>query len=146
VIGSVIDNLNPVLDQLASKGTQTDALVAQARRLVDGLNADTDKIFGSLDQIQRFTGNARGLLADIRPDVRTDVRRAADVADTFADQKGALADTLEGFPGFLSGLARVTQYGSWVNLYACSIDAHIAPGVPGSFGSLPGDTHTEVCR
>jgi phospholipid/cholesterol/gamma-HCH transport system substrate-binding protein len=69
-----------------------------------------------------------------------------DAADTYADQKDALADTLKGFPKFLSGLARITQYGSWVNLYACAIDAHLAPGVPGSFGTLPGDTHTEVCR
>ena len=146
IIGSVIDNLNPVLDQLASKGSQTDALIAQTRRLVDGLNANTDRIFGSLDQIQKFTGNAQDLLGDIRPDLHRDVRRAVDAADTFADQKNALGDTLKGFPGFLSGLARVTQYGSWVNLYACAIDLHAAQGVPGSFGTLPGDTHTEVCR
>lgn len=146
IIGSVIDNLNPVLDQLASKGPQTDALIAQTRRLVDGLNTNTERIFGSLHQIRKFSGNAQDLLGDIRPDLHKDVRRAVDAADVYADQKGALADTLKGFPGFLSGLARITQYGSWVNLYACAFDLHVAEGVPGSFGTLPGDTHTEVCR
>jgi phospholipid/cholesterol/gamma-HCH transport system substrate-binding protein len=146
IIGSVIDNLNPVLDQLASKGPQTDALIAQTRRLVDGLNTNTDRIFGSLDRIQKFTGNAQNLLGDIRPDLHKDVRRAVDAADTFADQKGALGDTLKAFPPFLAGLARIMQYGSWVNLYACGLDVHLAPGVPGSFGTTPGDPHTEVCR
>lgn len=145
IIGSVIDNLNPVLDQLAGKGAQTDALIDQTRRLVDGLNAHSGGIYGALGRIDRFTGRTADLLADIRPDLRTDLRRAVAASDTFVDQKQALGDTLHRFPLFLSGLARVTQYGSWVNLYACSVGIRAIPGAP-AIGSAPGDTHSEVCR
>jgi phospholipid/cholesterol/gamma-HCH transport system substrate-binding protein len=147
IIGSVLANLNQVLDQVAGKGPQTDALLAQARRLVDGLNQRTEPIFGSLERIRRFTGNAQELLADIRPDVRRDVRSALDASAVFVAQKGQLRETLATFPGFLAGLARVAQYGSWANLYACAVQIHAAPGVPpGGFGSFPGDAHSEVCR
>jgi phospholipid/cholesterol/gamma-HCH transport system substrate-binding protein len=145
VIGAVIDNLNQVLDQIAGKGQQTDELLAQGRRLVDGLNQRTQPIFGSLERVRAFTGNAQELLADIRPDVRRDVGSASDASAVFAGEKGALGDTLAGFPAFLSGLTRVTSYGSWANLYACGVRLDV-PGVPAQIGTFPGDTHTEVCR
>jgi phospholipid/cholesterol/gamma-HCH transport system substrate-binding protein len=144
VIGSVITNLNTVLDQLAGKGPELDSLIAQSRRLVDGLNSKTDDIFGSLDKVREFTGNADDLLSDIRPDVHTDIRNANRATETFVGAKKDLGDTLDAFPPFLGGLARITQYGSWVNLYACGIQISI-PGLP-PLGTLPGDPHTEVCR
>jgi len=147
IIGAVLTNLNRVLDQVGGKGPQTDALLAQARRLVDGLNQRTEPIFGSLERIREFTGHAQELLADIRPDLRTDVRNGLDAARVYVGQKGPLRDTLRGFPPFLAGLARITQYGSWANLYACGLQIQAAPGVPpGGFGSFPGDPHSEVCR
>ncbi|MGQ0482108.1 MAG: MCE family protein [Pseudonocardia sp.] len=145
IIGSVITNLNVVLEQLAGKGPQADALIDQTRRLVDGLNADTERIFGSLREVREFTGGAADLLADTRPDLRTDLRAALEASDVFEQQLGPLGDTLDGLPRFLAGLARITQYGSWVNFYACGLN-FTEPGVPGSFGTRPGDPHTEVCR
>jgi phospholipid/cholesterol/gamma-HCH transport system substrate-binding protein len=50
---------------------------------------------------------------------------------------------LQAFPPFLSGLARITQYGSWANLYACSIQINIPP-LPTI--AIPDAKHTEVCR
>lgn len=146
VIGSVLEQLNPVLEQLAGKGEQTDALIGRTRQLVDGLNARSGKIFGSVERIAEFTGSARGLLTDIRPDLREDVRAAVAASDTFAAQQGPLRDTLNGLPRFLAGLARVTQYGSWANFYACSIDLRPVAGAPLQVGSRPEDPHTEVCR
>ena len=147
VIGDVITNLNTVLDQLAGKGPEFDTLLAQSRRLVDGLNSNTGAIFGSLEKVRDFTGQADDLLGDIRPDIHTDLRDADRAATVFTAAKPQLRDTLNGFPGFLGALARVTQYGSWVNLYGCNISLSV-PGVPvsPSLAQLPGDSHTEVCR
>lgn len=146
IIGSVLDRLNPVLDQLAGKGEQTDALIARTGQLVDGLNDRSDRLFGSVERIAEFTGSARDLLSDIRPDLREDLRAGVAASDVFQAQKAPLRDTLEGFPRFLSGLARVTQYGSWINLYACSVNIRPAPGAPFTIGKLPDDKQTEVCR
>ncbi|HEX4252490.1 MAG TPA: MCE family protein [Pseudonocardia sp.] len=144
IVGNVITNLNTVLDQLSGKGPELDSLIAQSRRLVDGLNSNTDEIFGSVERVREFTGNADDLISDIRSDVHTDVRNANRASETFVNAKGELDDTLTAFPTFLGGLARVTQYGSWLNLYACSITINIPP-LPG-IGTFPGDTHSEVCR
>lgn len=146
IIGSVLDKLNPVLDQLAGKDQQTDALIGQTRRLVDGLNANSDRLFGSVERIAGFTGSTRELVTAIRPDLRYDVRQAVAAGDTYQAQRDLLGDTLAGFPGFLSGLGRTTQYGSWINFYACGVNLRPAPGVPGEVGTTPNDTHTEVCR
>jgi phospholipid/cholesterol/gamma-HCH transport system substrate-binding protein len=150
VIGAVITNLNTVLDQLAGKGPELDSLIAQSRRLVDGLNSKTDDIFGSLDKVREFTGNADDLLSDIRPDVHTDIRNASRAAETFVDGKQELSNTLAEFPPFLGGLARATQYGSWINLYACNISIDIIPKIASVnldvLKPFAGDTHNEVCR
>jgi len=142
VIGSVITNLNTVLDQLAGKGPELDALLDQARRLVNGLNSNSDEIFGSVEKLREFTGNADDLISDIRPDIRTDIRNASNAAKVYAAAKPELRDTLIGLPGFLGGLARVSQYGGWVNLYACSVSITVA----GVSVPVPGTTHSEVCR
>jgi len=149
VIGSVITNLNTVLDQLAGKGPELDSLIDQSRRLVNGLNSNTDTIFGSVQRVREFTGNAEDLISDIRPDIRRDIRSASRAAEVYADAKSDLSDTLRAFPPFLAGVARVTQYGSWVNLYACSISVNIPPVAEINLDVLKplvGDTHSEVCR
>jgi phospholipid/cholesterol/gamma-HCH transport system substrate-binding protein len=146
IIGAVIDNLNPVLTQLAGKGPEFDDLLDQSYRLVNGLNGQTNSIFGSLERLQRFTGNAQDLLSDIRPDVHDDMRGAADVADVFNHAKPQLRDTLAGFPGFLAGLARVTDYGSWANLYLCEGSLLLPGGVSINSAITPNEPHTAVCR
>lgn len=146
VIGSVIDNLNAVLDQLATKGPQTDELITQGRRLVDGLNANTGPFFTALDKVRTFSGDTEDLLGDIRPDLRTTIRKGADAAQVFDGQRDGLRDLVKQLPPTLAGLTRVTQYGSWVNTYLCSVTL-TAPGTDTPFyGPSPGDTHTEVCR
>jgi len=149
VIGSVITNLNTVLDQLAGKGPELDSLIDQSRRLVNGLNSNTDTIFGSIERVREFTGNAEDLISDIRPDIRRDIRSASRAAEVYAGAKSDLTDTLRAFPPFLGGVARVTQYGSWVNLYACSIQIKLPANASLDLDVLKplvGDTHSEVCR
>lgn len=146
VIGSVIDNLNAVLDQLATKGPQTDELILQARRLVDGLNADTGPFFTALDRVRTFSGDARDLLGDIRPDLRDTIGNGADAAEVFNGQRDELKQTLTGLPPVLGGLTRVSQYGSWINVYLCAATI-VAPSTQTPvYGPSPQDTHTEVCR
>lgn len=146
IIGEVVENLNAVLDQVAGKDPELGELLTQSRRLVDGLNGRTAGIFGSLERVRAFTGSANGLVSDIRPDLHRDIGAATDASKVFLGEKQALADTLHGLPGFLGGLGRVTQYGSWLNLYTCNIAISPGPGLPAVPVGGPDDPHSEVCR
>ena len=49
VIGSLIDNLNQVLDHVGNRDDQLSQLITTFRTFVGGLNDDRQAILGSLD-------------------------------------------------------------------------------------------------
>ncbi|SDZ40272.1 phospholipid/cholesterol/gamma-HCH transport system substrate-binding protein [Amycolatopsis xylanica] len=146
VIGQVITNLTGVLDHLSGKGDQLQQLVGQTKKLVDGLAANADPIFGAVERIDKVSGAITGLIGDIRPALKDDIGKFNQVAALFLKEGPTVEATLQGLPGFLAGLARISHYGSWWNLYACAIDINLAPLPSGILPKLGGDKHTEVCR
>jgi phospholipid/cholesterol/gamma-HCH transport system substrate-binding protein len=146
VLGNVLTGLTNVLGHLASKGPEFDELLAQAQRLVSGINGHSDQIFGSLQKIDTASQSVSGLLGDIRPALRTDLARFNQVAGLFLHEGPAVEGTVRALPGFLGGLARVSQYGSWLNLYACSLDVNLPPLPIGVLPQLTGGKQSEVCQ
>lgn len=145
-IGQVLDNLTVVLGHLATKGDQFHDLIARTQELVNGLSAHAGTIVGAMDRIHTVAGDVSGLLQDIRPAVRTDLVKLNQVAGLFLDNGPLVAGTLTELPTFLGSLARVTQSGSWLNLYACEIDLGLAGFPSGVLPPLLGTKHSEVCR
>jgi phospholipid/cholesterol/gamma-HCH transport system substrate-binding protein len=146
IIGTVVTNLNQVLGNLAGKGPEFDQLLDQGQRLVGGLNRHSDSIFDSLDRLDRTTRTTRDLVDDLRPDLDPALRDTRRATQVFADARPELANTLLAFPSFLNSLGRVTDYGSYINLYACSISLTILPDTPPIFLGVPGGPQSEVCR
>ena len=146
VIGQVLDNLTIVLGHLATKGDQFHDLIVQTQGLVNGLTRNADPIVGAMESIHRVAGNVSGLIEDIRPAVKTDLAKLNQVAGLFLSQGPLVAGTLQELPNFLGSLARVTQSGSWLNLYACEIDLGLGGFPSGVLPPLLGTKHTEVCR
>lgn len=146
VLGQVLDNLTIVLGHLATKGDQFHDLITQTQGLVSGLARNADPIIGAMENIHKVAGNVTGLLQDIRPAVKTDLVKLNKVAGLFLSQGPLVAGTLQELPNFLGELARVTQSGSWLNLYACEIDLGLAGFPSGVVPQLLGTKHTEVCR
>lgn len=131
VIGSVIDNLNDVLGTIDSRSTQVDRLIVQLQSFVSGVSGDRQAIFDSLASINQLAGVTEGLLKDIRPSLKTDIAELSKVADTLADNRPVLDAGLKRTPDRLNKLVRISSYGSWFNMYLCSLDARIAmPGGP----------------
>lgn len=145
-IGQVLDNLTVVLNHLATKGDQFHELITQTQRLVNGLAANADPIVSAMERIHSVAGNVSGLIDDIRPALKTDLVKANQVAGLFLREGPLVAGTLLELPNFLGSLARVTQSGSWLNLYACEIDLGLAGFPSGVVPQLLGSKHTEVCR
>jgi phospholipid/cholesterol/gamma-HCH transport system substrate-binding protein len=146
VIGQVLDNLTIVLGHLATKGDQFHDLIVQTQSLVNGLAKNADPIIGAMESIHKVAGNVTGLIQDIRPAVKTDLVKLNQVAGLFLSQGPLVAGTVQELPNFLGELARVTQSGSWLNLYACEIDLGLAGFPSGVVPQLLGTKHTEVCR
>lgn len=147
IIGAVLTNLTSVLDQLAGKGPQFEALIGQTQQLVDGLSANSGPIVSAMESIHTVAGNVSGLIEDVRPALRADLVKFNDVAGLFLSEGPVVEATLTELPTFLTALARITHYGSWMNLYVCQIDINLGPFPRGVVPELTGgDLHTEVCR
>ncbi|WP_020668781.1 MCE family protein [Amycolatopsis nigrescens] len=146
VLGDVLTKLTGALDHLAGKDAEFERLIGQAKHLVGSFDGKTGPIFGAMERIDKVSGNISGLLEDIRPALRADLGKFNQVAGLFLKEGPDVEATLQAFPGFLGGLARVSQYGSWLNLYACSIDINLAPFPVGLLPQLAGGKQSEVCR
>lgn len=146
VIGAVITNLSDVLEHLDDKTPQFERLIKQSRRLVDGLNNKSDPIFESVERISKVSSTVTGLVRDIRPSVKQDIAKFNQVGALFLGEEDAVEATIQAFPTFVTDIARITQHGSWLDLYACRINLE-APGIPpGTVADLMGTRHSETCR
>lgn len=146
VIGDVITNLTEVTDHLASRTDDFENLISRSKVLVGGLSKNTDKILDTVQTLDRTATTMTGLVGDIRPALKRDISKFNQVADLYLDEGESVEDTLQGLPGFLGSFARITQYGSFANIYGCVIEVNVAGLGAGVVGGVMGDRHTEVCR
>ena len=73
VIGSVIDNLNTVMGNVAARDKQLSDLVVSLQQFVTGLAGDKDAIFNSLQTIDTLATTTSGFLQDARPPLASDI-------------------------------------------------------------------------
>lgn len=146
VLGEVITNLTEVMDDLAGRTDDFEKLISRSKVLVDGLSGNSAEILGAVERIDRTAVALTGLVGDVRPALKNGLGKFNEVADLYLDEGPAVEETIQRLPSFLGSFGRITQYGSWINIYACSIDLRL-PGLPeGTVAGLGGSRHTEVCR
>lgn len=146
VLGKLLTGLTGVLDHLSGKSAEFDRLLTQSKQLVNNADRHSDEIFGTMERITGVAGNIIGLMKDIRPGIRDNIVKFNNVGDMFLEDRQAVEQTVRGLPGFLGGLAKISNYGSWLNLYACNIVIAIEPLPRIDLNSIFGTKHTEVCR
>jgi len=121
VIGDVLTNLTPVLDNLAGQGTELKGTVKELRALMTGLARDRKSIGRSIDGVSQLVGATSELLREARvPAVRT-IERFRTVAHMLAATRGELTDALRSFGTTFEGLGRGASYENAVNVYLCSL-------------------------
>ena len=135
VIGSLIVNLNQVLDHLADRDDQLSDLIKTFRTFVSGLNDDREAILSSLDQISELSVQTAGLVKGIRPPFVEDIKQLRRFATTLAKNKGELDRALQVLPIKLNKVGRTAIYGSWFNFYLCNFQGKV---------KLPGDITVPV--
>jgi phospholipid/cholesterol/gamma-HCH transport system substrate-binding protein len=125
VIGSLIDNLNEVLDHLGDRDVQLSRLITTFRTFVSGLKNDRHAILGSLDQISQLSVQTADLVSGIRSPFVSDVHQLRRLAGTLDNGKGEIDRALQVLPIKLDKIGRTAAYGSWFNFYLCHFQGRI---------------------
>ena len=135
VIGRVITNLNTVIGRVDERGDELSKLVRTTQQLVSGLAEDAVPIGEAIDGLSQLTTATAGLLADGREPLRRDIDALGALSRTLADNTPAFEAFLKNLPVKYETIGRTASYGSWLNLYLCSIDTDVPPAP----GQTPGD-------
>ncbi|MDQ0993776.1 MCE family protein [Streptomyces sp. V3I7] len=125
LIGSVIDNLNTVLQTLDQRGARFSELIEQLRRVISGLSADRKPIGESLVNIADLSGATSGLLRDARPPLKDDIAGLTELTGTLNNHQTTVEGVLKRLPNKLDKLTGTASYGSWFNFYLCDFDGRI---------------------
>ncbi|WP_395696081.1 MCE family protein [Nocardioides sp.] len=130
VIGSLIDNLNQVLDHVGDRDQQLNRLITTFRTFVGGLADDRQAILGSLDQISALSVQTADLVSGIRRPFVDDVKQLRRVAGNLDAGKAELDRALQVLPIKLNKVGRTATYGSWFNFYLCHFQGDVQlPGL-----------------
>ncbi|MBX7553932.1 MCE family protein [Streptomyces sp. NPDC004232] len=144
LIGSVIDNLNTVLDTLDKRGSRFSELLTQLRRVVSGLAADRRPIGESLVSIGDLTDVTSGLLKDARPPLKDDIAGLGELTGTLNKNEHTVEGVLQRLPNKLNALTGTASYGSWFNFYLCDFDGRIV--LPKTKQVITPDLHVARAR
>ena len=124
VIGRVVDNLTTVLTTVDQRDTELSDLIVQLRRLSQGFAQDRKDIGSSIAGIGDLTDATAGLLAGIRPGLRTDVKNLGALAANLDQGKAQIDGVLQRLPEKLNRIVATASYGGWFNFYLCGVDVN----------------------
>jgi phospholipid/cholesterol/gamma-HCH transport system substrate-binding protein len=144
VIGEVLTNLQPVLDNLAGQGDEITTTVRELRRLMTGLAEDRRAIGSSIDGISELVGTTNELLQDVRKPVTGTAAELRRVARMLRRSEGDLENALPQFAEIFRALGKGMSYENALNIYVCTLTLQVGGldvNLAGSNGA-----NSEVCR
>jgi phospholipid/cholesterol/gamma-HCH transport system substrate-binding protein len=130
VIGSVIDNLNQVLDTVNARDTQLTGLIITVRQLVSGLASDRNTIGEAISSIGDLTDTTAHLLDDARPPLRDDIHHLGELADHLNDRRDLVKHFITFLPTKLNRLTPLGSFASWFNFFFCTAEVKATPDGP----------------
>jgi phospholipid/cholesterol/gamma-HCH transport system substrate-binding protein len=121
LIGDTITNLNTVLATIYEKGTQFDASVDQLQQLVTGLAQNRDPVAGAIPPLAAATNDLTDILQSSRRPVQGVVENLRPLAQRMDERKGDINKVIEPLAENYLRLNALGAYGSFFNIYYCSI-------------------------
>lgn len=144
VLGQVVDNLLPVLQNLSARGDDFDRTVDQLRALTTGLAKESATIGDSIDGISELADATADLITAARPDLDGDIKRLGDLSTVLVDNRSQLEAVLDKLPLATGAFARPMSYGSYLNVYLCNLTVDLG-GIRIDLGN-PEGPYSPVCR
>jgi phospholipid/cholesterol/gamma-HCH transport system substrate-binding protein len=146
VIGEVMTNLKPVLDNLAGQGDELTNTVQELRALMTGLAKDRKSIGASIDGVSRLVGATSSLLREVKVPLIRASDRLVTVADMFYRSRNHLKDAVPAFTTVFESLGRATSYENALNVYVCSLSIAIGANSKGINPAGNNGPWRQVCR
>ena len=145
VVGEVLDNLTPVLVDMAGQGDELRGSVLELKALMTGLAKDRKSIGASIDGMSQLIGSTSQLITDLRPPTAQAVRRFNGTMGLFLKNRQPFVEALGSFGQALAALGRASSYQNAVNLYFCSITVGAGSAQLNLNGTSNGPW-SEVCK
>jgi phospholipid/cholesterol/gamma-HCH transport system substrate-binding protein len=121
LIGDVINNLNAVLATVDEKGTQFDASVDQLQQLITGLAQNRDPIAGAIPPLASASSDLTEMLQASRRPLQGVIENIRPLAQRLDERKGDVNKVIEPLAENYLRLNALGAYGSFFNIYYCSI-------------------------
>lgn len=154
VLGDIITNLNTVVSNLASQNANLQTVITNTRDVMVALGYRRDELRASVGSITKTVERLATIADNVYPDLHAMVTREPGfTAHLTGDAKNRVAFLGANLPAGLKALARATQEGAYVDIYACDvtssmfkflttlIPAYVSAATPGNVIK-----HTAVCR
>lgn len=126
VLGEVLANLTPVLQNLDEQSEDVDATVVALRELMEGLAAERRTFGRSIDNLASLVDSTSGLLRELRPGLQRDVAALRDVSGLLVEESPRVSRAVERLPDLLGAFARTMSYGGFLNVYLCNLGVDLA--------------------
>ncbi|MGB8403240.1 MAG: MlaD family protein [Mycobacterium sp.] len=136
ILGNVLTNLNSVVGSLDKHSTNLETTITSAKAVFKGLAQRRNELVNSLDQVSVVGQRLANVISDVQPDLDQWLARDPGFAKHFMENKQGFAYMGFNTPLLLKGLARFSQSGSYLDIYAC--DLSLAPPMfPRLFDLIP---------
>ncbi|MET0700428.1 MAG: MCE family protein [Mycobacterium sp.] len=121
LIGDVINNLNTVLSTVDAKGAQFSTSVDQLQQLITGLAQGSDPIAGAIGPLASAETDLTDMLAKSRRPLQGVLENLQPLAAKLDERKKDVNDVIEPLAENYLRLNALGAYGSFFNIYYCSI-------------------------
>jgi phospholipid/cholesterol/gamma-HCH transport system substrate-binding protein len=139
----VLDNLTPVLRNLAVRNDDFEQTLGDLRSLMKGLAKERKSIGESIDGVSELSEATASLVAESRPPLKHDVRTAREFGRISVAEMDRINQLFDSLPGATAAFARPMSHGSWLNMYMCKW-AFAVKGNELKVG--PQDSNSAACR
>jgi phospholipid/cholesterol/gamma-HCH transport system substrate-binding protein len=125
LIGDAITNLNTLLGTIDQKSAQFSASVDQLQHLITGLAKNRDAIAGAIPPLASTTTDLTELLKNSRRPLQGILENTRPLATELDNRKAEVNNDVEQLGEDYLRLAALGAYGSFFNIYFCSVTIKI---------------------
>jgi phospholipid/cholesterol/gamma-HCH transport system substrate-binding protein len=125
LIGDTITNLNTVLGTIDERSAKFSASVDQLQQLISGLAKNKDSIAGAIPPLASTTTDLTELLKNSRRPLQGILENTRPLATELDNRKAEVNNDIEQLGEDYLRLAALGAYGSFFNIYFCSVTIKI---------------------